>query len=69
MCIDYRWLDKVTINNKCPFPRINDLFDQLHISSFLSKIDLRLGYYQLSVNKTDILMNTFWTRYGHFDFF
>ncbi|KAI3776195.1 hypothetical protein L1987_45967 [Smallanthus sonchifolius] len=49
MCIDYRELNKVTIKNRYPLPRIDDLFDQLQGSSFYSKIDLRSGYHQLRV--------------------
>ena len=45
ICIDYRLLNKVTIKNMCPVPRINDLFDQLQGASHLSKIDLRSGYH------------------------
>ncbi|MBM1124153.1 reverse transcriptase family protein, partial [Klebsiella pneumoniae] len=63
MCIDYRKLNRVTIKNKYPLPRIDDLFDQLRGSRYFSKIDLRSGYYQLRVAKT-----AFRTRYGHFEF-
>ena len=51
MCIDYRQINKVTIKNKYPLPRIEDLFDQLKGASVFSKIDLRSGYYQLRVKK------------------
>ena len=53
MCIDYRHLNKVTIKNKYPLPRIDDLFDQLQGSSFFSKIDLRSGYHKLRVRDKD----------------
>ncbi|GKA73869.1 putative reverse transcriptase domain-containing protein [Tanacetum coccineum] len=68
MCIDYRELNKVTVKNCYPFPRIDDLFDQLQGSSVYSKIDLRSGYHQLRVREEDILKTTFRTRYGHYEF-
>ncbi|GKC24973.1 putative reverse transcriptase domain-containing protein [Tanacetum coccineum] len=68
MCIDYRELIKLTIKNRYPLPRIDDLFDQLQGSSVYSKIDLRSGYHQLRVRKEDILKMAFRTRYGHYEF-
>nr|GEZ91018.1 putative reverse transcriptase domain-containing protein [Tanacetum cinerariifolium] len=68
MCIDYRELNKLTVKNRYPFPRINDLSDQLQGSQFFSKIDLRFGYHQLRVHKDKILKTVFRTRYGHFKF-
>ncbi|KAG8474773.1 hypothetical protein CXB51_031473 [Gossypium anomalum] len=68
MCIDYRQLDKVTIKNKYLLSRIDDLFDQLKGASVFSKIDLRLGYYQLRVRDSDIPKTAFRTRYGHYEF-
>ncbi|GKB78355.1 putative reverse transcriptase domain-containing protein [Tanacetum coccineum] len=68
MCIDYRELKKLTIKNRYPLPRINDLFDQLQGSSMYSKIDLRLGYHQLRIKEEDIPITIFRTRYGHFEF-
>ena len=66
--IDYRQLNRVTIKNRYPLPRIDDLFDQLRGARVYSKIDLRTGYHQLRVRDIDIPKTTFKTRYGHFEF-
>ncbi|KAL4565786.1 hypothetical protein LXL04_029892 [Taraxacum kok-saghyz] len=68
MCIDYRELNKLTVKNRYPLPRINDLFDQLQGSTHYSKIDLRSGYHQLSVQQEDVPKTAFRTRYGHYEF-
>ncbi|GKA33275.1 putative reverse transcriptase domain-containing protein [Tanacetum coccineum] len=68
MCIDYQELNKLTIKNRYPLPRIDDLFDQLQGSSIYSKIDLRSGYHQLRVRDEYIPKTAFRTRYGHYEF-
>ncbi|GKA74511.1 putative reverse transcriptase domain-containing protein [Tanacetum coccineum] len=68
MCIDYRDMNKLTIKNRYPLPRIEDLFDQFQGSQYFSKIDLRSGYHQLRVHEDDIPKTAFRTRYGHFEF-
>ncbi|GKD53093.1 hypothetical protein Tco_1286480 [Tanacetum coccineum] len=68
MCIDYRELNKLTVKNRYPLPRIDNLFDQLKGSSVYSKIDLRSGYHQLLIKEEDIPITAFRTRYGHFEF-
>ncbi|XP_017636461.1 uncharacterized protein LOC108478510 [Gossypium arboreum] len=66
--IDYRHLNKLTIMNKCPLTRINDLFDQFRGSIIFSQINLRSGYYQVQVKEVDILKIAFRTQYGHNEF-
>ncbi|KAL4313586.1 hypothetical protein GQ457_01G039130 [Hibiscus cannabinus] len=68
LCIDYRKLNKLTVKNKYPLPRIDDLFDQFRGASVFSKIDLRSGYYQLKVKDSDVFKTAFRTRYGHYEF-
>ncbi|GJZ97969.1 putative reverse transcriptase domain-containing protein [Tanacetum coccineum] len=68
MCIDYQELNKLTVKNRYPLPRIDDLFDQLQGSNVYSKIDLRSGYHQLRVREEDIPKTAFKTRYGHYEF-
>ncbi|GJV82257.1 putative reverse transcriptase domain-containing protein [Tanacetum coccineum] len=68
MCINYRELNKLTVKNRYPLPRIDDLFDQLQGSSVYSKINLRSGYHQLRIREEDIPITAFRTRYGHYEF-
>ena len=68
MCVDYRQLNDVTIKNKYPLPRIDDLFDQLSGAKVFCKIDLRTGYHQLKIKKEDIPKTAFTTRYGLYEY-
>jgi len=66
--VNYHQLNKVTMKNRYPLPRIDDLFDQLKDARVSSKIDLRFGYRQLRIKEQDIQKTAFWTRYGHYEF-
>ncbi|KAA3487488.1 RNA-directed DNA polymerase-like protein [Gossypium australe] len=66
--IDYRQLNRVTIKNKYPLPRIDNFFDQFKRDTMFSKIDLRSGYYQFQVKEPDVPKIAFRTRYGHYEF-
>jgi hypothetical protein len=68
MCIDYRTLNSMTIKNKYPLPRIEDLLDRLRKAKFFSKIDLRSGYHEMKIREQDIPKTTFTTRYGLYEF-
>ncbi|KAA0036560.1 retrotransposon protein, putative, Ty3-gypsy subclass [Cucumis melo var. makuwa] len=68
LCIDYRELNKLTVKNRYPLSKIDDLFDQLQGATVLSKIDLQSGYHQLRIRNNDIPKTTFRSRYGHYEF-
>jgi hypothetical protein len=68
MCVDYRSLNDVTVNNKYTLPRIEDLFDQMRGARVFSKIDLRSGYHQMKIRPSDIPKTDFSTRYGLYEF-
>ena len=68
LCVDYRQLNKMTIKNKYPLPRIDDLMDQLHGSSVFSKIDPRSRYHQILVKADDVQKTAFQSRCGHYEY-
>ena len=68
LCVDYRKLNDVTIKNKYPLPKIEDLFVQINGARVFSKIDLRTGYHQLKIRDSDIPKTAFTTRYGLFEY-
>jgi hypothetical protein len=68
MCVDYRSLNDVTVKNKYPLPRIEDLFDQMRGARVFSKIDLRSGYHQMRIRPSDIPKTAFSTQYGLYEF-
>ena len=68
LCIDYMQLNRVTIRNQYPLPRIDELFDQLPGSRVYSKIYLRSGYHQLRVQESDVPKTAFRTHYGYYEF-
>jgi hypothetical protein len=68
LCIDFKQLNKVTIKNKYPFLRNDDIFDQLKVARIFSKIDLRSSYHQVRIKDEDISKTKFRTRYGHYEF-
>ena len=68
MCVDYRALNSVTVKNRNPLPRIDELFDRLQGAKHFSKIDLRSGYHQIRIAPEDVPKTAFRTRYGHFEY-
>jgi len=68
LCVDYQQLNKLTIKNKYPLPRINDLLDHLRGAAVFSKIDLRYGYHQILVKPEDVQKTSFRSRYSHYEY-
>lgn len=67
ICIDYRALNKITVKNRYPLPRIDDLFDQLKHAKYFSKLDLKSGYHQLRMKEEDVWKTAFKTKQGLFE--
>ena len=68
VCVDYKGLNKFTVKNKYPLPRMDDLIDRLCGARYFTKIDLRTGYHQIRIFEDDVFKTGFRTRYGHYEF-
>ena len=68
LCIDYRALNKATVKNAYPLPRIDDIFDQLRKAKYFTKLDLRSGYHQIRLDPESIPLTAFRTKYGFYEF-